>query len=580
MLRLMRFAATIFCFVITAEVNGRDADSQVNQVLDEIDAFWALPPEQKYDSDTNSLVCERIREIRGRLTLIDRNAISKALHDDYDVARAWLQAADSCEFNDIRWPIGPFWGVHRRVGSLGLSTRISSIEQCRAYVNTIRSTSDTVDRTIELMRRLIAKKVTPSRITVQNIPTEITILLGAKFEELQYPFSSAWEMLPTRERDVLWRQFNETEMPRLRASMNKLLQFIESECLPACRSSVGVREVPLGKEFYRYCLRELAETDLEPEQVHALGVAEVRRIWSDLIATIRKTDFYAADQDLRLLDDLQLFAAFRTNILQDPSSRSDDGETVLREYQHVFKMVDHWLPQFFKRLPQLTFGVAPNPSVGRDGGIVAYRQGSLRSGMASVVTVDLSEPRAHLRCFITPLGMHEGVPGHHLQIALAAENEALRPFRRSVWFSAFGEGWALYAERLGYEMELYETPTARIGALASEMHRACRLVVDPGIHWLGWTREQGVEFLKQHTLLSDSSIEDDVTRYIAWPGQAAAYKIGELRIRALRERAEKELGAKFDIRDFHDVVLGAGAVPLNVLERRVNEWIKSTIDQP
>ncbi|MCI0363955.1 MAG: DUF885 domain-containing protein, partial [Phycisphaerales bacterium] len=327
--------------------------------------------------------------------------------------------------------------------------------------------------------------------------------------------------------------------------------------------------------FDSHLLRTVGETDLQPVELHELGLAEVQRIRSEMIATIRITPFYQAHPELHGVEDDKLFDAFQSYLRESPEFRCENAEDVLRRYRDIAKRVDHWLPSMFSTLPRLPFGIVSNPSTGLEGGLVAYRQGDLERGVASVMTVDTSDLAAHTTYVMIPFAMHEGVPGHHLQIAYAAENEKLSAFRRRVWFTAFGEGWALYAEKLGIAMGLYSDAYDRFGLLQSEMHRACRLVVDPGIHALGWTKEQAAEFLKQHTLFSDAVIDLQVNRYIAWPAQAVAYKVGEIRILQLRARAEAELGAAFDLRKFHEVVLADGAMPLAVLERRINAWIDS-----
>jgi len=311
-------------------------------------------------------------------------------------------------------------------------------------------------------------------------------------------------------------------------------------------------------------VRQYTTLDLTPEAVHETGLAEVKRIRGEMEELIREIGF---DGD---------FAKFVEHLRTDPAFYATTPEQLLKETSLVLKRMDGELPRLFKRLPRVPYGIREVPDYIAPITTTAYYMPSSgdgsRAGFYYVNTYDLkSRPLYEIEA----LSLHEAVPGHHLQIALQQELSELPPFRRFAGFTAFVEGWGLYSERLGLEVGFYEDPYQNFGRLSYEMWRACRLVVDTGIHYLGWTREQAIQFMADNSAMTLLNITNEVDRYIAWPGQALAYKTGELKIRQLRAEAEEKLGVNFDIREFHDVVLRSGAVPLDVLEANVRSYIET-----
>jgi uncharacterized protein (DUF885 family) len=293
-----------------------------------------------------------------------------------------------------------------------------------------------------------------------------------------------------------------------------------------------------------------------------------------MMLVIRSSDFMSINPEATKLSDADLFKAFVNYLRTDPRFYHKSAAELLAGYRDICKRVEAQLPKYFYTLPRLPYGVEEIPLFMAPQQTTAYYQhGDIRNAQAGFFMANTYALDQRPKYEMISLAMHEAVPGHHLQIAIAQEIEGLPEFRKDAWFTAFGEGWALYSERLGIEMGLYADPYDNFGRLLYEMWRACRLVVDPGMHALGWSRDQAVQFMIDNTALSELNINNEIDRYIAWPGQACAYKIGELKIRELRAKAEDQLGDNFDLRAFHDVVLGAGAVPLTVLERRVNDWI-------
>ena len=340
----------------------------------------------------------------------------------------------------------------------------------------------------------------------------------------------------------------------------EMAELFERVVVPAASSALGITALPDGGAYYAYLIRRQASTRMTPEAIHALGLQEVARIEAEMRQVMASAGFSGSP------------AAFSEQLRADPRFRAASLDDYVTRTRDVTKRVDALLPAYFRRLPQLTFGVrvvAPEMKDSSSG----YNPGSLAQGVAGTVLVNADAVQDSPLYGLTAWTLHEGVPGHHLQIALAQERDDLPAFRRLDDQNAYVEGWALYAEHLGVEMGLYRDAHEHFGRLSFEIWRACRLVVDTGLHAKGWTREQAVAYLRDHTALGAGFIEAEVDRYIGWPAQALGYKLGELRIRALRDKAERELGARFDLRDFHDAVLRGGPMPLDLLEREVGRWI-------
>ena len=338
-------------------------------------------------------------------------------------------------------------------------------------------------------------------------------------------------------------------------------QFYLAEVAPRCLREVGVSAQPGGADFYAFRIRQHTTTDMSAQAIHDLGLAEVARIRAEMEQVARRAGFASRE-------------AYIQHLRTDPSYYPRTGEELMREVARLTKRIDGQMPTLFATLPRLPYTIREIPAEIAEGTTTAYyNQGSLEAGTPGIYYVNTSKLDQRPLWEMPALTVHEAVPGHHQQIAIQQEME-LPDFRRhATFFTAFVEGWGLYSERLGIEMGLYDTPARDMGRLSYEMWRATRLVVDTGLHAFGWPKQRAIQFMLDNTALSPANIEAEVNRYIADPGQALAYKIGELRIRALRARAEQALGERFDLRRFHDAVLGNGAVPLDVLETQIDAWI-------
>ena len=339
--------------------------------------------------------------------------------------------------------------------------------------------------------------------------------------------------------------------------------FVQSY-LPRCASAVGVSAQPDGARYYAFRIRQETTTDLTADQIHDLGLSEVARIRAEMETVAARAGFASRE-------------AFITDLRSNPRHYATTPEELMMHSARVTRRIDGFMPRLFGRLPRLPYTIREIPAETAEGTTTAYySQGSASAGIAGTYYVNTSKLDQRPFWEIPALSLHEAVPGHHHQIALQQELDIPGWRRNFTYFTAYTEGWGLYSERLGIEMGLYDTPETDMGRLSYEMWRALRLVVDTGLHSKGWTKEQAIAFMRDNSALSEANIEAEVNRYISWPGQALGYKIGELRIRALRERAERELGARFDLRAFHDAVLAQGAVPMDVLEAQVGAWIAAS----
>jgi uncharacterized protein (DUF885 family) len=344
-------------------------------------------------------------------------------------------------------------------------------------------------------------------------------------------------------------------------ALNKQLAWYTASYKPACATAPGVSAQPGGAKYYAFRVREETTTSLTAEQIHQIGLNEVARIRAEMVEVASQAGYPSRE-------------AFIQHLRTDPQYYAKTPEELMEKVARVTKIIDGKMPSLFGRLPRLPYGIKEIPAETAEGTTTAYyNQGSPEIGISGTYFVNTSKLNQRPFWEIPALSVHEGVPGHHNQIALQQELP-LSDFRKyGAFFTAFTEGWGLYSERLGIEMGLYDTPAKDMGRLSYEMWRACRLVVDTGIHAKGWSKQQAIDFMTDNSALSAANIEAEVNRYISWPGQALAYKLGELKIRELRTMATKELGPKFNLAAFHDAVLGQGSVPLDVLEQQIKDWV-------
>lgn len=519
----------------------------------------------------------RHRERQALLAELTGGAIDLSRLGVADVVNAQIWRAQledriaEFELGTYQMPFNADSGFHTGFAMLPDRMPFANRRDYENYLGRLHAWPRYVGQQIELMRMGIRRGFTVPRATLTGYERTISAhVVDEPAKSVFYkPFERFPAAMPEAERQVLREQARAAILDGAVAGYRLLLDFYRAEYLPHARATIGASELPDGRAYYAHQIRHFTTLDLSPEEIHRIGLAEVERIAGEMQAVIRQVGFKGD------------FAAFVRFLRTDPRFYPKTGEELLKDAAWIAKRIDGKLPSEFKTLPRLPYTVQPVPDhlapKYTSGRYVQSPAGSTRPG---IYWVNTYQPETRPLYDLEALTLHEAVPGHHLQIALSQELADLPDFRRYSYLSAFGEGWGLYAEWLGLEMGFYTDPYSNFGRLTYEMWRACRLVVDTGIHVQGWTRQQAIDYLAAHTALPLHEIETETDRYISWPGQALAYKLGELKIKELRRRAEAALGASFDVRRFHDVVLGSGAVPLAVLDQNVDRFIATQTARP
>jgi uncharacterized protein (DUF885 family) len=503
-----------------------------------------------------------------QIDAIDPQQLSAADRLNYQLFRK--EIANDMEQYAFRWflvPLDQRSGIQTE-NELADALSFTSVKDYEDWINRMQAFPKYLNQTIELMRTGIKERLVQPKVVMRRIPEQIKKqIVTDPADSLYYkPFKKFPKDIASSEQSRLKNTAAEAIREHVVPAYQRFAKFFDDEYLPACFEEVGAWQLPRGQEFYAMRARHFTTTSMTPEEIHAIGLAEVARIRKEMEAIVKEVGFQGTFQEF--------LADLRTN----KKFYYDTPEELLSAYQALGKRIDPTLTKLFKTLPRIPYGIEPIPDhIAPDTTTAYYRQPSADGVRPGTYFVNLYRPETRPKYEMEALSLHEAVPGHHLQIALQAELGDLPPFRRYGGFTAFVEGWGLYAESLGDELGCYKDPYSKFGQLTYEMWRAVRLVVDTGMHSKQWTREQAIKFFKENTAKTELDIVNEIDRYIAWPGQALAYKIGELKIKELRARAKAKLGDKFDIREFHDVVLRQGAVPLDVLERIVDDWIASNL---
>ncbi|HEX7181061.1 MAG TPA: DUF885 domain-containing protein [Thermoanaerobaculia bacterium] len=500
------------------------------------------------------------------LRSIDRARLTPSEQVLYDLAQRSLEReVEARRFPGEYLQISQVGGVHQDATQLLALMPGRTVEDYENILARLRGLPAVIDQTIAWLEKGLAAGVTPPRITLRDVPDQVKSLIVD--DALQSPMLTAFNKFPEsvrpEERQRLSREavraFGEQVAPALR----KLHRYLTETYIPGTRETIAMTALPDGEAWYAFNVRGQTTTDLTPKQIHELGLSEVQRIRTEMDKVIASTGFKGS------------FEEFIQFLRTDPRFFFDKPEDLVAEYREIAKRADPELAHLFGKLPRLPYGVKPIPSYAEKSQTTAYYDGgSLAAGRPGTYYVNTYDLKSRPKWEMEALTLHESVPGHHLQVALAQEMEGVPEWRKHDGYTAFAEGWALYAESLGTEMGFYQDPYSKFGQLTYEMWRAVRLVVDTGMHSMGWTRQQAIDYFKANAAKTEHDIVVEVDRYIVWPGQALAYKIGELKIKELRALAEKELGPKFDVRAFHDQVLGNGSLPLNLLEKNVRAWIR------
>src|SRR2546425_330991 len=513
-------------------------------------------------------IARRKRELNdplNALRTIDRAKLGPTDQLNYDLFRRNLTVAlEESRFPGELMAITQLDGVQQDVPSTIAKMAAGSVADYEDILARLRAVPVLVNQTIVLLQRGLAAGITPPRITLRDVPSQAQDLVVD--DPLTSPLLTAFMHVPAgvpaAERERLRAAAVAAYRDSVAPAFRKLRAFLRDTFLPGARTSTGMRDLPNGLAWYQVRARASTTTDLTPDQIHAMGLAEVKRIRGAMDSVIAASGFKGT------------FAEFVQFLRTDPRFYWTTPDDLIHASRELMKRIDPELTRLFGTLPRLPYGVSPIPSYSERSQTTAYYQpGSPLAHRAGTYFVNTYNLPARPKWEMEALSLHEAVPGHHLQIALAQELEAVPEFRRFGGYTAFVEGWGLYSESLGVELGLYTDPYSKFGQLTYEMWRAIRLVIDTGIHTMGWTPEQAIDYFKANAAKTEHDITVEVDRYIVWPGQALAYKIGELKIKELRAYASSTLGSKFDIRAFHDQVLGAGAVPLDVLDARIHRWV-------
>lgn len=504
------------------------------------------------------------QQVLRELAAIPFEALSETDQLNYTLFRK--QYEQEVEEHPFRWyllPLNQRGGI-QTAHEIADQIRFTTVKDFEDWIARLRSFPLYMDQTIALLREGIRAGLVHPRIILERIPEQIAAHIVDRPEDSLFfaPFRNFPEGIPAKEQERLVAAAKAAIRDSVVPAFRQFQQFFLHEYLPAGPQRVGIWQFPRGKEMYAFFARRYTTTNLTPEQIHEIGQREVRRIRAEMEQVIARTGFQGSFED------------FLTFLRTDPRFYYRTPEELLAAYRALAKQIDPTLVKLFRRLPRVPYGVEPIPDQIAPATTTAYYRPPAADGSrAGTYFVNLYRPEVRPKYEMEALSIHEAVPGHHLQIALAMELGELPAFRRYGGYTAFVEGWALYSESLGEELGFYRDPYSKFGQLTYEMWRAVRLVVDTGMHYLGWTRQQAIDFFKANAGKAEHDIVNEIDRYIAWPGQALAYKIGELKIKELRALAARELGERFDVREFHDVVLGSGAVPLDVLEAQVRRWI-------
>jgi uncharacterized protein (DUF885 family) len=511
------------------------------------------------------------RRALARLKGIDRALLPERERLNYDLfQRQYEESIEEHRYRTYQMPLSMREGI-QTADDLRYNLRWETQKDYQDWIARLRGLGAYVDQTIVLLEQGLAEKRTQPRIIMGRVPAQIAAQVVEDPEKSPFylPFQTFPKDIPEERQEALRAEAKRAIAEVVVPAYRRLQTFFNERYLPGTRDSIGAWDLPDGDAYYAFRARAQTTTRLTPEEIHQIGLNEVARIRGEMDKVIKKVEFKGS------------FEEFLKFLRSDPRFYYKDPQDLLEGYRAICKRIDPELVRLFGRLPRAPYGVIPIPDLAAPDTTTAYYNGPAADGSrAGLYFVNLYKPETRPKYEMEVLSVHEAVPGHHLQIALAQELGDLPKFRRYGGFTAFVEGWGLYSESLGEDLGLYEDPYSKFGQLTYEMWRAVRLVVDTGMHAKKWTRQQAIDYFKANAAKSEQDIVNEIDRYIGWPGQALAYKIGELKIQELRRKAKERLGERFDLRAFHDAVLGSGAVPLDILERLVNGYVERALAAP
>jgi uncharacterized protein (DUF885 family) len=506
-----------------------------------------------------------LRTLLRKIEAIDRAGLSEGDRLDYDlVRRDTVLAVEGLEFKSETMPVDQLSGVQQSIASTMQRYPRRNQKDYETLVTMVEKAGARIDQEVSLMEWGLELGYTPPAITMRDIPGQVQnqIFEDAMESPILLPFKDMPDSIPIVEQERLRAAAIRAYENNVRPSFRKMHSFLLNDYLPGARDSIAMSDMADGERWYAHNVKVRTTVDMTPREIHELGLREVKRIRAEMDEVIESTGFEGG------------FVEFCEYLQTDPKFYYRSADELLRGYRDIAKRIDPELTKLFGTLPRNPYGVIAVPSYAEKSQTTAYyMRGSPRAGRPGYFFANTYMLETRPKWEMEALTVHEAVPGHHLQISIAQELDELREFRKYGGYTAFVEGWGLYSESLGEELGLYTDPYSKFGQLTYEMWRAVRLVVDTGMHAFGWTRQEAIDFFAANSSKQLHDITVEIDRYIVWPGQALAYKIGELKFKELRARATAELGEKFDIRTFHDALLVNGALPMDVLDAYINEWI-------
>jgi len=567
-----------------ASAQSADVAQRVAAFNAQLDQQWEelmrLLPEQasffgdyRYNdawSDYSLAGAERMRKAQqamlARFEAVDTRGFPEADRLNQRLMVQWLRSSlRGYELKTHEMPLDQFVGVHLNLTALVSAFPFNDTRQYDDYLKRLHGLPKLLDQVEGVARQGMKDGLMQPGYLLEKVASQCDNLAAAAGADNVFAASLKKfpDSVPAAERERLRREIVAAVDGEVRPALRKLAQFVRKDYAPHGRKEYGVWSLPNGEALYRYAIEQYTTTTESPERIHQLGLSEVARI-EKAQGEIAARLGYAS------------LKAMRDAVAADPKRHASSREQLLEEYRKYLAQMDTKLPQLFGTLPKAKVQVqAVETWREKEASMAQYMAGTPDGKRPGLITVNTGEPEKRLLTTVEAVAYHEGVPGHHLQMTIARELPALPKFRTLLGQLAFIEGWGLYSEELGKEVGFYQDPYSDFGRLSQELIRANRLVLDTGVHYKRWSRERMVQWMRDHSDMEEPNIQAEADRYIAWPGQALAYKVGQLKIRELRARAQDQLGAKFDVRAFHDRVLGGGALPLNELETRIDEWIAS-----
>jgi len=583
MRHLARALACLSLALMAVQAGAQTAESSLQQIIADYETFNRQVDPLSAGAEGDREALRRLPDVRPEAEQADRKQLvvfgerlakidAQQLSGEAALNHALLtsivkESTEEIEFDFSRIAFQNDEGFHTLADYLGRSTTIASREDADAWLARLAALPAWYEQNVSNLKRGIKTRYTQPRIVVDRVLDVARKQVEVKPEDnsLLLPFARMPASIPAQAQAEYRAKALALVRDKIYPAQRAFADFLAKEYVPAARPKLAWRTTPNGEASYRFLVHQHTTTEMTPDQIHKLGEDEVGRIRGLMEKAIAQTGFKGS------------FAEFQKMLRTDPRFYTRTATELLEKASEIAKRSDDQLPRLFGTLPRLTYGVRPVPAEMAEGYTTGrYWPGSMQMGQAGGYMVNTSHLDQRSLYELPALTLHEAVPGHHLQIALSQELSNLPYFRRNISVTAFTEGWGLYSEFLGEEMGMYRDPYELFGRYSYEMWRACRLVADTGIHWLGWDIEQARRCFTDNSALSEHNIQTELERYVSWPGQALAYKVGELRFRQLRREAEQALGERFDIRQFHDTLLLGGPLPLDIVEVRVRDWVKKS----